>query len=416
MKVLLIAVIACFVATSCADHQHERDAINYLTSRIPELRSKQPLAGAAWTNALFKIVKELDSSVQFRDVLATNKPAEPVSAEPTSSFNCQLTRSPTKPTSAHRLRPGDIDVIAAMGDSLTAANGALATSILGLTTEYRGYAWSIGGEASLRQHTTLANILKDQNSRLYGYSTGKGAISSSAAVLNVAVPGNVASHVPGQARLLVEKLKSDSRVNFNNDWKLITLLIGGNDVCAYCKDKRAFSADNYIRYIREALDYLHANVPRAFVNVAEVLDVSLVKELKDGSAICGVLQGSLLCKCGAFPENEAEERDVKTIIGEYQARLRQLVDSGRYDTREDFTVVTQPFLRNSKPPRINGVYDQSYLAPDCFHFSRKGHDETGKALWNNMLEPVGRKATEWNIGGPFKCPTSSRPYFATRKN
>ncbi|PAA55063.1 hypothetical protein BOX15_Mlig012266g2 [Macrostomum lignano] len=417
MKLLLIALVACFVGASVADHQHERDAINYLTGRIPELRSKHSPSGSAWTSAMYKIVRELDESAEFRDILAA-KP-EKLEAEPladSAPFSCQLDRSPSRPTSAHRLRPGDIDVIGAMGDSLTAANGALATSILGLLTEYRGYAWSIGGQVSLSKHTTIANVLRHQNSNLYGHSTGSGKVSSSNSVLNVAEPGKVASDMPGQAKELVRRLQSDSNVNFNKDWKLITLFIGGNDVCDYCKDKNEFSADNYIRYIREALDYLHANVPRAFVNVAEVLDVSLVKDLKDGSSICRVLQGSFLCKCGAMPENEAEEREIQAIIGEYQARLRQLVDSGRYDTREDFTVVTQPFFRNSKPPKINGKYDQSYFAPDCFHFSRKGHDESAKALWNNMIEPVGQKSTSWTPNGPFKCPTSARPYLSTRKN
>lgn len=29
--------------------------------------------------------------------------------------------------------------------------------------------------------------------------------------------------------------------------------------------------------------------------------------------------------------------------------------------------------------------DMSYLAPDCFHFSTKGHKEGAVALWNNMV-------------------------------
>ena len=42
------------------------------------------------------------------------------------------------------------------------------------------------------------------------------------------------------AKILVDYLnKSDERgvINFAEDWKLMTLLIGGNDMCAYCKDK-----------------------------------------------------------------------------------------------------------------------------------------------------------------------------------
>ena len=27
----------------------------------------------------------------------------------------------------------------------------------------------------------------------------------------------------------------------------------------------------------------------------------------------------------------------------------------------------------------------SYFAPDCFHFSIKGHNAAGKGLWNNVV-------------------------------
>ena len=47
-------------------------------------------------------------------------------------------RSLTVPVSVHKLRPGDIDVIGAIGDSLTAANGAFATDIFQVITEARG--------------------------------------------------------------------------------------------------------------------------------------------------------------------------------------------------------------------------------------------------------------------------------------
>lgn len=37
-----------------------------------------------------------------------------------SSFDCKVpSRSPTRPTSVNALRPGDIDIIGAVGDSLT---------------------------------------------------------------------------------------------------------------------------------------------------------------------------------------------------------------------------------------------------------------------------------------------------------
>lgn len=53
-------------------------------------------------------------------------------------------RSYEKPKSVHRLRPGDIDVIGAMGDSLVAGNGAMEEWALGTMIEYRGISWCAG--------------------------------------------------------------------------------------------------------------------------------------------------------------------------------------------------------------------------------------------------------------------------------
>lgn len=78
------------------------------------------------------------------------------------------------PQSVHRLRPGDIDVIGAIGDSLTAGNGALATNLNQLLIENKGVSWSIGGQATWHKFLTLPNILKVFNPELYGYSLSDG--------------------------------------------------------------------------------------------------------------------------------------------------------------------------------------------------------------------------------------------------
>jgi len=39
-----------------------------------------------------------------------------------------------------------------------------------------------------------------------------------------------------QAQMLVARMKADSAVNIDKDWKMVTLFIGGNDLCAFCKD------------------------------------------------------------------------------------------------------------------------------------------------------------------------------------
>lgn len=83
-------------------------------------------------------------------------------------------RSDTVPTSVHQLRPGDIDIVGAIGDSLTAGNGALATNILQVLIENKGVSWSIGGQGTWQRFLTLPNILKVFNPKLYGFSVSDG--------------------------------------------------------------------------------------------------------------------------------------------------------------------------------------------------------------------------------------------------
>ncbi|GLD54784.1 phospholipase B1, membrane-associated-like protein, partial [Lates japonicus] len=78
--------------------------------------------------------------------------------------------------------------------------------------------------------------------------------------------------------------------------------------------------------------------------------------------------------------------------GLHKAEIQYLISGDRYDGKEDFAVVLQPFLHNSFIPHIGkGEADSSFFSVDCFHISERTHSEMAIALWNNMLEPVGRK-------------------------
>lgn len=102
-----------------------------------------------------------------------------------------------------------------------------------------------------------------------------------------------------------------------------------------------------------------------------------------------------------------------------QHAMRELIDSGRYDTHNNFTVILQPFMREIYLPRLevradtpetftafsflhlfecylkchpscpfflkDGRPDRSFFSPDCFHLSQRAHTLMARALWNNMV-------------------------------
>lgn len=191
-------------------------------------------------------------------------------------FPCSVEgfRSSTPPTGVHEVRPGDIDVIGAMGDSLTVGQGVLGTNLLNFIQENRGLSWSGGGQKSWREFVTLPNILKEFNPNLIGYSLRDSLSIDRESQFNVAESGAVSSEMPYMAKILVKRIKNDPRVDVDNHWKLITYLIGPNDICGdVCF--RNMDTDSYAEEFRniqiKVLRTLRDGLPRTIVNLAQLI-------------------------------------------------------------------------------------------------------------------------------------------------
>lgn len=119
-----------------------------------------------------------------------------------------------------------------MGDSLIAATGATSSAFMDLFIDNRGLSWCIGGQWTYRNSTTLPNILKEFNPNLFGYSVGDSYPFHLASQFNLAEIGGVSSDMPFMARTLIRRIRSDPRVNFKRHWKMLTIAIGMNFMCA----------------------------------------------------------------------------------------------------------------------------------------------------------------------------------------
>ncbi|XP_046392153.1 phospholipase B1, membrane-associated-like [Ischnura elegans] len=378
------------------------------------------------------IVKEAESMtyppedfhtvVQERVPLSTPFPCEVAENRP-------KWRSDTKPTSVHKLRPGDIDVVSAMGDSIASGNAARERSTWGLIISDRGVVFSGGGQATWREITTLPNIIKVFNPKLVGQALGRGDFFSYNAQLNVAVPGSLDSEIIHQVKMFIFKMRRDRRIDFERDWKLVTMFIGHNNICTYeCNDKEKNSPEIHKAHLQKALDYLYDNVPRVFVNIINILDPTIQLKLPI-SLTCQFLSRAF-CAC-MYSANDVKESMLRLsrVVRSYQKAEEELVFSGRYDGREYFTVELQPFSRVLNGPIEEGEAESPVLkeliqnistiwTPDCHHLSQRGNAEVAIQLWNNMLQPVGNKTEKIEDVRlkQYLCPTEEKPYFFTKKN
>lgn len=111
----------------------------------------------ALRNGLFKFIGRSDTDASYLWNVRRRKVQKPV--DKNVKFMCDVNgpgrRSDQPPTTVHRLRPGDIDIVAAIGDSLTAGNGAMARNIMQVFIENKGVSWSIGGQANWRKFLTV---------------------------------------------------------------------------------------------------------------------------------------------------------------------------------------------------------------------------------------------------------------------
>lgn len=313
---------------------------------------------------------------------------------------CPTIPAPADTDNVNNLRPGNIRVVMAMGDSITAGMSAKDTNVLSLK-EYRGLAYSIGGDPGL---TTFPNLLAPYVPTGYpkGFSTGIGTRSSSGTGLNAAVSGAINVDMLGQAQWLVSQLQANPNIDMKNDWKVVTLWIGSNNLCDVCDNQPNNNGDNFQANVNASLAYLYANVPRLFVNLVANLNIAGLYNINSGA--CSLLH---MIACGCVGTSNANSRALVSSTG--QDYVQRATTLAKYfntlatnQGRTDFAVVVQPFLINTT------ITERSQLsAADCFHPSAASHATAAVALWNNALTPAAQKKTAWSPSDVPLCPSEN---------
>ncbi|RCN46442.1 GDSL-like protein [Ancylostoma caninum] len=315
--------------------------------------------------------------------------------------------SSTIPSDVNKVRPGDLKVIAAIGDSITVASLSKDFEDDMTRDIYPGNSYIIGGDGTLAEQISVGKVLREFNPNIVGLSHGTGYDNT---VFNVAVGGRTSEDMPRQARDLIARMKQKG-VSLTDDWKIVTIFIGTNDMqkLRCFSEKEPISREAYKANLEEAISLLRENLNRTIISIVSMWNSQLVFDAQS------LIEKGERMQCG---DHYMEKRDI--LCNEYRKVAYEIQNERRFDSK-DFTVVVQGFMDNIRDAFRNkdGAYDKSFYAEDMFHLSKYGNGVIGKFLWNSMLEPVGNKSDNVNLGHdyiPLKCPTKERPYVQTLGN
>lgn len=183
--------------------------------------------------------------------------------------------------------------------------------------------------------------------------------------------------MPFMARRLVERVKLDTRIDFKNDWKMVTLCIGGNDFCTFIcamKDPDSLPA-KHRQSTLEALRYLRDNMPRTYVNIVSTPPVDVVVSAPNKPRKCKIMH-HLECSCWVgrlFNPTEATRKRLLRLQKEFIRAEEEVARYPEFRGLNEFAVVYQPMTKQFSLKQENGKVDFSLLSFDCFHMSQKGN-------------------------------------------
>jgi len=331
---------------------------------------------------------------------------------------CQLNCPPLPahtPANISDLRPNNIKVIMTLGDSISAAFGVHGAS--GGIEEIRGVSFSIGADPNA---LTLANFLKFYNPALIGGSVKEHPVELCYGplcppfqyrpeydVFNAAQSGAmVGDLVTHEVDYLVKQVKNHPQVNIKEDWKILTILIGANDLCASCtfEGKVFLNPDDFEKHLMNTITNVRKELPRTLVQIGEMFNLSQVYNLSLKSNTCKDIHRALFIECDCVFKPEATK--TRAIIDEhtqqFNQRARKVASYFQSLNDPEFTVITQPYGRDTS---IATFPITALSTLDCFHPSLETHQAMAVNLWNSMLTPAAKKPTVIDLNAKPMCAT-----------
>jgi hypothetical protein len=124
----------------------------------------------------------------------------------------------------------------------------------------------------------------------------------------------------------------------------VALTETGNDLCRVCNDDPANLPDNYIAYIDQAITKIITQIPRVYINLVNIIDVTKLAAIDVGN--CRSLH-DIVCKCTT--QGAETLAYVSETAHRYQQLIEELASLPKFHS-DTFTVEVQPFFLDTMPP------------------------------------------------------------------
>ncbi|KAI8344619.1 hypothetical protein BC941DRAFT_464830 [Chlamydoabsidia padenii] len=339
---------------------------------------------------------------------------------------CPQATSPP-PKNVHDLHPSQIEVIASIGDSITAGVAAINADTPNVDEksfkQYRGLSWLSGADP---EATSIFNYVKHYSPDVTGGSHGVRALPIcdktffcldgqsvyEQDALNAAIPASISNHMKNQIEYLNGHMGVDSP--YAKKWKMINVFLGTNDLSVACTLK--YGLFNYERNMRKGLEALRKNFDNVIVNIVGLSHTERIVGLTDRKQPGYrkvYLDGKLdpqdyECFCCREPKlfPTLGKIDISLHVGLFNGVLQRLArDYGRggHLGSDTFTVVYQPFMVD-----IDSLPVEALSNIDGYHPNVISYKFFSKFLWKQMFLPKDEKAqaAQYTENFDMYCPTN----------
>ncbi|KAI8969712.1 hypothetical protein BDB01DRAFT_855572 [Pilobolus umbonatus] len=340
-----------------------------------------------------------------------------------SISECPKLTARTAPTKVSDLRPDDIKLTGALGDSIMAGfalEGITHGTIIHPTSiyEYRGQSYGGGGDDGA---VTIPNFIKRYNPKVRGAAEGEHLAELCYGplcppfqyrplkdVLNAAQSGGMAMNLDYELTYLINTMKFMTAWEYDDQWKMINIQIGSNDQCASCIDEfiPMLRPELYGKHMEAAVERIRQKVPKVLVNLIGTFNVSEIYSVTTGQDYCNAFDplefhiNTVECPCAL--SKSFREKMNENSLG-YNREIERIYNKFKPLQTDTFGVMFTPANIDLASFPVQGLSNV-----DCFHPSKQGHEFVAKSLWNTLFTPLAKKRGDISFKDTkIYCPTDS---------